>query len=78
MKISQKVELGQIDHTYVSSWSSSNEVELHKGDNSVTFSMSEDCLVQFHKKLGDKLTNIAAERLEAAKELAQKESSDDE
>ena len=78
MKISQKVELGQIDHTYVSSWSSSNEVELHKGDNSVTFSMSEDCLVQFHKKLGDKLTNIAAERLEAAKELAKKESSDDE
>ena len=78
MKISRKVELGQIDHTYVSSWSSSNEVELHKGDDSVTFCMSEDCLIQLHKKLGDKLTNIAAERLEAAKELAQKESSDDE
>ena len=77
MKISQKVELGQIDHTYVSSWSSSNEVELHKGDNSVTFSMSEDCLIQLHKKLGEKLTNIAAERLEAAKELAQKESEDE-
>ena len=78
MKISKKVELGQIDHTYVSSWSTSNEVELHKGDDSVTFSMSEDCLTSFHKKLGDKLTNIAAERLEAAKELAKKESSDDE
>ena len=77
MKISQKVELGQIDHTYVSSWSSSNEVELHKGDDSVTFSMSEDCLIQLHKKLGEKLTNIAAERLEAAKELAQKESEDE-
>ena len=77
MKISQKVELGQIDHTYVSSWSSSNEVELHKGDDSVTFSMSEDCLIQFHRKLGEKLTNIAAERLEAAKELAQKESEDE-
>ena len=78
MKISRKVELGQIDHTYVSSWSSSNEVELHKGDDSVTFCMSEDCLIQLHKKLGDKLTNIAAERLEAAKELAQEESSSDE
>ena len=77
MKISRKVELGQIDHTYVSSWSSSNEVELHKGDDSVTFSMSEDCLIQFHRKLGEKLTNIAAERLEAAKELAQKESEDE-
>lgn len=78
MKISQKIEVGQIDHTYVSNWSSSNEVELHAGDDVVTFSMSEDCLIQLHKKLGDKLTNIANERIEAAKQLAQEESSSDE
>ena len=78
MKISKKIEVGQIGHTYVSSWKSDNEVELHVGDDVVTFSMTEEVMAQLHKKLGDKLTQIAAERLEAAKELAQEESSDDE
>ena len=78
MKISQKIEVGQIDHTYVSSWKSDNEVELHVGDDVVTFSMTEDVMTQLHKKLGDKLTNIANERIEAARELAQEESSSDE
>ena len=78
MKISQKIEVGQIDHTYVSSWKSDNEVELHAGDDTVVFTMSEDVMKQLHKKLGDKLTQLATERLEAAKELAQEESSDDE
>ena len=78
MKISKRIEVGQIGHTYVSSWKSDNEVELHVGDDVVTFSMTEEVMGQLHKKLGDKLTNIAAERLEAAKELAKKESSEDE
>ena len=78
MKISKKIEVGQIDHTYLSSWKSDNEVELHKGDDVVMFTMTEEVMAQFHKKLGDKLTDIAQKRLEAAKELAQEESSDDE
>ena len=78
MKISKKIEIGQIDHTYMSSWKDDNEVELYKGDDTVVFTMSEDVMKQLHKKLGDKLTQIAAERLEAAKQLAQEESSDDE
>jgi len=78
MKISQKIEVGQIDHTYLSSWKSDNELELHKGDDVVVFTMTEEVMTQLHKKLGDKLTQIAAERLEAAKQLAQEESSDDE
>ena len=78
MKISQKVEFGQIDHTYLSSWKSDNEVELHKGDDTVVFTMSEDVMKQLHKKLGDKLTELAAARLEDAHKLAQQESSDDE
>ncbi len=78
MKISKKIEVGQIDHTYLSSWKSENEVELHKDDDVVVFTMTEEVMAQLHKKLGDKLTQIAAERLEAAKELAQEESSDDE
>ena len=78
MKISKKIEVGQIGHTYVSSWKSDNEVELHVGDDVVTFSMTEEVMTQLHKKLGDKLTQLATERLEAAKELAQEESSDDE
>ena len=78
MKISQKIEVGQIDHTYLSSWKSDNELELHKGDDVVVFTMTEEVMTQLHKKLGDKLTQIAAERLEAAKELAHEESSEDE
>ena len=78
MKISKKIEVGQIDHTYLSSWKSDNEVELHKDDDVVMFTMTEEVMAQLHKKLGDKLTQLATERLEAAKELAQEESSDDE
>ena len=78
MKISKKIEVGQIDHTYVSSWKSDNEVELHVGDDVVMFTMTEEVMGQLHKKLGDKLTQLATERLEAAKELAQEEPSDDE
>jgi hypothetical protein len=78
MKISKKIEVGQIDHTYLSSWKSDNEVELHKDDDVVVFTMTEEVMAQLHKKLGDKLTQLATERLEAAKELAQEESSDDE
>ena len=79
MKISKKIEVGQIGHTYVSSWKSDNEVELHVGDDVVTFSMTEEVMAQLHKKLGDKLTQLAHERFEAAKELLpQEESSDDE
>ena len=78
MKISKKIEIGQIDHTYMSSWKDDNEVELYKGDDTVVFTMSEDVMKQLHKKLGDKLTQLATERLEAAKELAQEEPSDDE
>ena len=78
MKISQKIEVGQIDHTYLSSWKSDNEVELHAGDDTVVFTMSEDVMKQLHKKLGDKLTELAAARIEEAHKLAQQESSEDE
>ena len=78
MKISKKIEVGQIDHTYLSSWKSDNEVELHKDDDVVVFTMTEEVMAQLHKKLGDKLTQLATRRLEAAKQLAQEESSDDE
>ena len=78
MKISKRIELGQIGHTYVSSWKSDNEVELHKGDDTVVFSMSEEVMKQLHKKLGEKLTQIASERFEAAKELLPQEESEDE
>ena len=74
MKISQKIEVGQIDHTYLSSWKSDNEVELHKNDDVVVFTMTEEVMAQLHKKLGDKLTQIASERLEEAKQLADGES----
>ena len=78
MKISKKIEVGQIDHTYMSSWKDDNEVELYKGDDTVVFTMSEDVMKQLHKKLGDKLTELAAARIEDAHKLAKQESSDDE
>ena len=78
MKISKKIEVGQIDHTYMSTWKDANEVELHKGDDCIVFTMSEEVMKQLHKKLGDKLTELAAARIEDAHKLAQQESSDDE
>ena len=78
MKISQTIEIGQISHAYVSSWKSDNEVELYAGDDKVVFTMSEEVMKQLHKKLGDKLTEIAASRIEEAHKLAQEESSEDE
>lgn len=77
MKISQRIEVGQIDHTYVSSWKSDNEVELHKDGDTVVFSMTEETMTSLHKKLGDKLTAIANERLEEAKQLAQGDAEDE-
>ena len=78
MEIHKKIVVGQINHTYLSSWKSDNEVELHKGNDIVMFTMTEEVMEQLHKKLGDKLTKIAAERLEAAQKLAQEELSEDE
>ena len=73
MKISQTVDFGQISHTYVSTWKSDNEVELFEGENEVVFTMSEEVMKQLHSKLGEKLTSIAAERMEQAKSLSEGE-----
>ena len=77
MEIHKKIVVGQIDHTYLSSWKSDNEVELHKGNDVVMFTMTEQVMEQLHKKLGDKLTQLAKERVEAAQELVQEESEDE-
>ena len=77
MMISKKIEVGQIDHTYMSTWKDDTEVELFKGDDCVVFTMSEEVMKQLHKKLGDKLTELAAARIEDAHKLAQQESSDE-
>ena len=73
MKISQTVDFGQISHTYVSTWKSDNEVELFEGENKVVFTMSEEVMKQLHSKLGEKLTSIAAARMEQAKSLSEGE-----
>ena len=78
MKISQTVESGQISHTYMSTWKDDNEVELYAGEDKVVFTMSEETMKQLHKKLGDKLTELAASRIEEAHKIAQEESSEDE
>ena len=78
MKISQTIEVGQVNTTYVSSWKSDNEVELYAGDDKVVFTMSEEVMKQFHKKLGEKLTQIADERLDEAQQMMKEESSEDE
>ena len=69
MQISQTVDFGQISHTYMSTWKDNNEVELYAGEDKVVFTMSEETMKQLHKKLGDKLTELAAARLEDAQKL---------
>ena len=78
MKISQTIEVGQVNTTYVSSWKSDNEVELYAGDDKVVFTMSEEVMKQLHKKLVEKLTQIADERLDEAQQMMKEESSEDE
>ena len=78
MKISQTVDFGQISHTYMSTWKDDNEVELFAGEDKVVFTMSEETMRQLHKKLGDKLTDLAASCVEEAHKIAQEESSDEE
>ena len=78
MKISQTVDLGQISHTYLSTWKSDNEVELYAGEDKVVFTMSEETMKQLHKKLGEKLTQIADERLDEAQQMMKEEASEDE
>ena len=78
MQISQTVYFVQISHTYMSTWKDNNEVELYAGEDKVVFTMSEEVMKQLHKKLGDKLTELAASRIEEAHRLAQEESSEDE
>ena len=77
MKISQTVDFGQVENTFVSTWKTDNEIEIRKGEDKVVFTMSEEVMKQLHKRLGDKLTSIAAERLAQAKELAQEKSEDE-
>ena len=69
MQISQTVDFGQISHTYMSTWKDNNEVELYAGEDKVVFTMSEEVMKQLHKRLGDKLTELAASRLEDAQKL---------
>ena len=69
MQISQTVDFGQISHTYMTTWKDNNEVELYAGEDKVVFTMSEEVMKQLHKKLGDKLTELAAARLEDAQKL---------
>ena len=69
MQISQTVDFGQSSHTYMSTWKDNNEVELYAGEDKVVFTMSEEVMKQLHKKLGDKLTELAAARLEDAQKL---------
>ena len=73
MKISQTVDFGQVEQTYLSNWKSDNEVELRSGEDKVVFTMSEEVMTQLHKKLGDKLTSIAAERIAEAQKLAEEQ-----
>ena len=79
MQISQTVDFGQISHTYMSTWKDDNEVELYAGEDKVVFTMSEEVMKQLHKKLGDKLTELAASRIEETKKAMEElESSEDE
>ena len=78
MKISQTIEVGHVNTSYVSSLKSDNEVELYAGDDKVVFTMSEEVMMQLHKKLGEKLTQIADERLDESQQMMKEESSEDE
>ena len=72
MKVRQVIEAGPVKSFYMSSWTD-NELELHVDGGEIKTSLPEDVMKRLHKALGEKLTTLAKQRVDEAKELAETE-----
>ena len=66
MKVRQIVEAGSVTSVYVSY---ADELELRVDGGEIKISLSEETMKQLHRRLGERLTNLAERRLKDAQEL---------
>tara|TARA_Y100001951_G_scaffold83332_1_gene72213 strand:- start:285 stop:506 length:222 start_codon:yes stop_codon:yes gene_type:complete len=71
MKVRQIIETGEVQSISLGFYG--NEVTFTVEGGEVTVSLTEDTMKDFHKRLGNKLTKMAEERLADAKQLVETE-----
>ena len=72
MKVSTVIEAGSVESFYMSSWSD-NELEMQVSGGTVKVNLPENVIKNLHKMLGERLTDLAQERLKEAKEAVEEE-----
>ena len=70
MKVRQIIEAGEVKGFYMSSWTD-NDMELNFEGGEIKLSLPEDVMKRLHQLLGEKLTNLAENRLTEAKEMVE-------
>jgi|TARA_R110000851_G_scaffold222282_1_gene375114 hypothetical protein len=72
MKVSTVIEAGSVESFYMSGWSD-NELEMQVSGGTVKVNLPENVIKNLHKRLGEKLTDLAEKRLQEAKEAVEEE-----
>ncbi len=73
MKVSTVIEAGSVQSFYMSSWGIGNELEMQVSGGTVKVNLPENVIKNLHKRLGERLTDLAEKRLEEAKETVEEE-----
>jgi hypothetical protein len=72
MKVSTVIEAGSVQSFYMSSWSD-NELEMQVSGGTVKVNLPENVIKNLHKRLGERLSDLAEARLQEAKEAVEEE-----
>ena len=72
MKVSTVIEAGSVQSFYMSSWSD-NELEMQVSGGTVKVNLPENIINNLHKRLGERLADLAEKRLQEAKEAVEEE-----
>ena len=72
MKVSTVIEAGSVQSFYMANWND-NELEMQVSGGTVKVNLSEDVIKNLHKRLGERLTDLAVKRIEAAREEEEQE-----
>jgi len=70
MKVSTIIEAGSVESFYMSSWSD-NELEMQVSGGTVKVNLPENVIKNLHKRLGERLADLAEKRLTEAKEMVE-------
>ena len=71
MKVRQIIEAGQVKNFYMSSWD--NEVDFTFEGGEIKLSLPEEVMKRLHQGLGERLKQLAEQRLADAKKMVETE-----